>query len=299
MNRILKWIGAVVGVLLLFLLGVFVVAALTPPESDPPIDIANHGAGSNSVEPAYSGLQRAFPATNEPADNPLTPEKVTLGQALFFDPVLSEDNEMACATCHHPDLGFSDGLPTAAGLDGAALARNTPGLWNVAYEQHLFRDGRVDSLEDQALIPLTHPGEMAVGDLEQMAAELAAIPEYVALFDAAFGGGAAAVNPANTARALAAFQRTLISNDAPFDRYAAGQFDALSPKQRRGLAIFRSGATRCFECHSAPTFASDTFRVVGVDSADPGRAAVAEDGVYGAFKVPSLRNAALQCPLYA
>jgi parallel beta-helix repeat protein len=296
MNRTLKWIGAVVGVLSLLLLGGFIVAGVTPPESDPPINMSDHGAGSNSVEPAYSGLLRAFPATNEPANNPLTPQKVALGQALFFDPVLSENNEMACATCHHPDLGFSDGLPTAAGLDGAALARNTPGLWNVAYEQHLFRDGRLDSLEDQALIPLTHPGEMAVGDLEQMAAELEAIPEYVALFDEAFSGGPAAVTPENTARALAAFQRTLISDDAPFDRYAAGQFDALTPQQRRGLAIFRSGATRCFECHGAPTFASDTFRVVGVNSDDPGRATIADDGVFGAFKVPSLRNAALSAP---
>lgn len=296
MNRILKWIGVVIGVLLLLLLVGFVVAAFTPPESDPPIDMSNHGAGSNSVEPAYSGLQRAFPAVNETADNPQTAEKVALGQALFFDPLLSGNDEMACATCHHPDLGFSDGLPTAAGLNGTALERNTPTLWNVAYEQHLFRDGRVTSLEDQAQVPLTHPGEMAVGDLNEMAAELAGVPAYVDLFDAAFGGGAAAVTPENTSRALAAFQRTLISDDAPFDRYAAGQFDALTPQQRRGLAIFRSGATRCFECHSAPTFAGDTFRVVGVDSDDPGRAAVAEDGVFGAFKVPTLRNIALSAP---
>src|SRR5690606_5276129 len=149
---------------------------------------------------------------------------------------------------------------------------------------------------DQALVPLTHADEMGVGDTAAMAAELAANPEYVALFDAAFGGGAAVITPENVAHALAAFQRTLISDDSPFDRYAAGDFDALTAQQRRGLTLFRSGATRCFECHGAPTFASDTFRVIGVPSDDPGRAGVTDDGVFGAFKVPTLRNIALSAP---
>jgi cytochrome c peroxidase len=292
----MKWIAGIVGAILAVLLAGFAAAALTPPQSDPPLDMDNHGAGSSSVAPANSGLQRAFPASNEPADNPTTPEKVRLGHLLFFDPVLSENNDLSCAGCHHPDLGFSDGRAVPVGPTGRALARNAPSLWNVAYSNHLFWDGRVESLEDQALVPLMHPDEMAVSDPGAMAAEIAAIPDYAALFDAAFGGGADAVTAENISRALAAFQRTLISNDAPFDRYAAGEFDALTPQQRRGLAIFRSGATRCFECHSAPTFGSDTFRVIGLPSDDPGRAAVADDGVFGAFKVPSLRNIALSAP---
>ena len=296
MRKVLKIIGIVIGVIVALVMLAFTTAASVPVIKDPPVDLNNHGAGSSSVEPAYSGLLREYPPTNEPADNPTTAEKAELGRLLFFDPILSENNDIACATCHHPDLGFSDGRPTAVGMTGAALARNAPTLWNAAYVQSLFWDGRTDSLEDQALVPLTHADEMGVGDPATMAAELSANPEYVALFDAAFGGGAAAVTPENTTRALAAFQRTLISDDAPFDRYAAGDFDALTPQQRRGLAIFRSGATRCFECHGAPTFASDTFRVVGLPSEDPGRAGVTDSGVFGAFKVPTLRNIALSAP---
>ena len=296
MRKVIKVIGIIVGVIVALVLLAFTTAASVPVIKDPPVDMNNHGAGSSSVEPAYSGLLRAFPATNEPADNPTTPERAELGRMLFFDPVLSENNDIACATCHHPDLGFSDGRPTSVGMTGVDLPRNALTLWNAAYVQSLFWDGRTNSLEDQALVPLTHADEMGVGDTAVMAAELAAMPEYVALFDAAFGGGAAAVTPENAARALAAFQRTLITNDAPFDRYAAGDFDALTSQQRRGLALFRSGALRCFECHGAPAFASDTFRVVGLDSDDPGRAAVADDGVFGAFKVPTLRNIALSAP---
>lgn len=296
MRKLGKIIGIIFGVVAALLLVAFVVGAAVPLPTDPQVDMANHGAGSSSVQPAYTGLQREYPPGNEPADNPTTPEKAELGRILFFDPVLSQNNDVACATCHHPDYGFSDGRATSMGTSGVELARNALTLWDVAYVKSLFWDGRVDNLEDQALVPLTHADEMAVADPAAMAAELAAIPEYVALFDAAFGGGAAAVTADNTARALAAFQRTLISDDAPFDRYAAGDFDALTTQQRRGLALFRSGALRCFECHGAPTFASDTFRVIGVDSEDPGRAGVVPDGLFGAFKVPTLRNIALSAP---
>ncbi|MCO5243155.1 MAG: right-handed parallel beta-helix repeat-containing protein [Anaerolineae bacterium] len=295
MPRVLKIIGVIALINVIVLVLLLVVAAIMPEPADPPIDMANHGAGSSSVEPSYSGLQRAWPASNEPADNPTTPEKAALGKLLFFDPLLSENNNMACATCHHPDLGFGDGQPVASGPSGP-LTRNTPTLWNVDYVQKLFWDGRMDSLESQVNFPLTHPNEMGVSDIAALEAELRANPEYVALFDAAFGGGEQAVTTDNMARALAAFQRTLLSQNSQFDRYAAGNFDALTPQQRRGLALFRSGATRCFECHGAPTFASDTFRVVGVPSDDPGRAGVTPDGQQGAFKVPTLRNIALTAP---
>jgi parallel beta-helix repeat protein len=296
MSRIGKWIVGIIGAVVLLLVVVFAVAAVMPPKADPPIDMAAHGAGSSSVDPGTSGLQREFPPLNEPADNPTTAEKAELGRLLFFDPILSENNDLACASCHHPDLGFSDGRATAAGANGIDLSRNTMSLWNVAYATRLFWDGRAATLEDQASVPLTHPDEMGVGDVSEMVAELQAIPDYAERFGAAFGGGAEAITADNVNRALAAFQRTLISNDSPFDRYAAGEFDALTAQQRRGLALFRSGATRCFECHSAPTFASDTFRVIGVPSDDPGRSAVAGDAQTGAFRVPSLRNIALTAP---
>lgn len=296
MRSILRWLVRIVIILIIVLLVVFLVAAFIPLPADPPVNMERHGAGASSVQPSYTGLERAFPPLNEPADNPTTPEKVALGRLLFFDPVLSQNNDIACANCHHPDLGFADGRQHAVGPNGVTLARNTPTLWNVGFAKNLFWDGRLDSLETQVEFPLTHPDEMGVSDTQALIAELRAIPEYVNLFDAAFGGGADSLTQPNVDRALAAFQRTLISDDSPFDRYAEGDLNALTPSQRRGLALFRSGATRCFECHVAPTFASDTFRVIGVAGDDPGRAAVSDDGLFGAFKVPTLRNVALTAP---
>ncbi|MCO5187657.1 MAG: right-handed parallel beta-helix repeat-containing protein [Anaerolineae bacterium] len=291
MRKIIKIVGIIVIIILSLLLVSAVVAAVMPVAADPAVPDAEAGAGARSVLPSYSGLQREFPSQNEPADNPTTPEKVELGRQLFFDPVLSAENDTSCATCHHPDLGFSNGEPVSNPRVGES--RNVPTLWNVGYNQVLFWDGRETSLEAQALVPLTHPDEMAT-DLDTLADELMAIPAYVDLFTAAFGDDAVTVD--NVERALAAFQRSLVSNDSPFDRYAAGEFDALTQQQRRGLGLFRSGATRCFECHSNPTFALDTFRIIGVDSDDPGRAGVADDGAFGAFNVPTLRNIALTGP---
>ncbi len=310
MSWVFKWLKRMVLALLGALAVSTIVAAAIPVPIDslPPPD--RYGAGASGVEPSSSGLQREFPPLNEPADNPTTPEKVALGRLLFFDPILSARNDLTCATCHHPDYGFADGLPRAIGAGGSGvgpdrrggveLRRGTPSLWNVAYARALFWDGRTALLEDQALVPLTHVDEMAA-DPDALVAELRAIPEYVDRFGAAFGGGVGAVTLNNVRRALASFQRALITDDSPFDRYAAGQFDALTPAQRRGLTLFRSAATRCFECHAAPTFASDTFRVVGVPDVpglphDAGRADVAPDGQDGAFKVPSLRNVALTAP---
>ncbi|MCA9995282.1 MAG: right-handed parallel beta-helix repeat-containing protein, partial [Anaerolineales bacterium] len=293
MKTLLKWIVRLGLGLVLLLAAIFLVAAVMPAAADTVPDPADYGAGAKSVQPSSSGLQREFPAINEPADNPTTDDKALLGRLLFFDPVLSQNNDTACASCHNPGLGFSDGKTVAAGPDGTPLARNTPGLWNVGYAQNLFWDGRLDSLEAQVEFPLTHPNEMGVDDTAALVAEIAAIPEYDQLFEAVYNEE---VTLDNIEKSLAAFQRTLISNNSPFDQYAAGNFEALTAQQRRGLALFRSGATRCFECHTAPTFASDTFRVIGVPSDDPGRAGVVGDGLTGAFKVPSLRNIALTAP---
>ena len=283
-----KRIGLTLGLLLL--LGILY-AAFKPLPYDvlPPLE--KWGAGASSVLPAYSGLQREFPALS----GVTTPEQAELGRLLFFDPVLSKNKDLACASCHNPSLGFSDGKQTSQNLQ-----RNSLSLWNVGYATKLFWDGRKASLEEQMQVPLFNEKEMA-NTPEQLVKDLQAIPEYVTLFDKAFGGGKAAVTPENTYAAIAAFERTLISKDAPFDRYAAGQFEALTSQQRRGLNLFRSAATRCFECHAAPTFGSDDFFVTGVpdlssQAHDAGRAAVANDGLDGAFKAPTLRNVALSAP---
>ena len=288
------WIKRIFLILgLLALVGIFYAAfAPLPFDELPPAE--KWGAGASSVLPAYSGLQREFPALN----GDTSPEKAKLGRLLFFDPILSKNQDMSCATCHNPSLGFSDGLQTAKGSDGSSLPRNTPTLWNAGYSTKLFWDGRADSLEAQMSVPLHAENEMAGSDAETVA-RLMKIPEYVELFNKAFGNNAITVENAQTA--IASFERTLVSNNSPFDKYAAGQFDALTSQQRRGLNLFRSAATRCFECHAAPTFGSDDFFVTGSPDLegfqhDEGRAAIASDGQDGAFKAPTLRNVALTGP---
>ncbi|TAK11674.1 MAG: hypothetical protein EPO32_11280 [Anaerolineae bacterium] len=310
MKNVRTWGLRLFGGLVLLLALLLVVAAVKPIPKDQHPGPEAYGAGSVSVQPSNTGLERAFPAIND-MGNSTTPEKIELGRLLFYDPILSAENDMACASCHHPDYGFADGLSQALGrgaggvgperAGGVSLTRNTPSLWNVAYSSALFWDGRVDSLEYQAIVPINHADEMAVGNTEELVSELRAIPEYVTLFEAAFGSGEAAISSENIVRAIAAFERTLLSQDSPFDRYAAGDPDALTPPQRRGLTLFRSAALRCFECHETPTFASDTFRIVGVPDFpglphDAGRAAVVASGDDGAFKVPTLRNIALTAP---
>jgi cytochrome c peroxidase len=235
-----------------------------------------------------------FPPIVAPSDNLTTPARVELGRHLFFDPALSASNAKSCATCHHPDLGFSNGAAVSPPRPGAP-ARNVPALWNVAYNRHLLWDGRSESLEAQAVAPLTLPNEMA-STPQEIEARLRAIPAYVDRFDAAYGGDEQAVTFDNVTRALAAFQRTLLANNSPFDRFVAGDSGALTAQEQRGLALFFSPDMACAECHQPPTFAHETFRVAGVPSEDPGRAGVSPTGVRGAFKVPTLRNVALSAP---
>ena len=286
-KRILQPLG------LLALIGILY-AAFAPLPYDEVLPEEKWGAGASSVLPAYSGLQREFPALN----GETSPEKAELGRMLFFDPILSKNQDMSCATCHNPSLGFSDGLPTAKGSDGNPLPRNSISLWNAGYETSLFWDGRAPTLEEQMSVPLHADNEMAGSDQDTIS-RLKVIPAYVDQFDKAYGADSVTIE--NVQSAIAAFERTLVSNNSPFDKYAAGQFDALTAQQRRGLNLFRSAATRCFECHAAPTFSNDNFSVTGVpdldgQAHDAGRAAIASDGNDGAFKSPTLRNVALSAP---
>jgi cytochrome c peroxidase len=269
--------------------------------------------GNDSPEPA-TGLQKPFPDIIQPDDNPTTPEKVELGRLLFFDPILSDDNTMSCAHCHHPDLGFSDGLPRSRGRGaqgagtqrrgGIELTRGAPTLWNALYNHRQFWDGRAADLEEQARMVITTPEEVNA-DPDKLVRELKAIPEYRRLFDRAFGGeNGSAITFSNIAKAIAAFERTLVSFNSRFDRYAAGDGDALTPQEKRGLKLFLSPKTRCNECHGLPTFANRDFKVIGVpdppDGPPDGHKAGAESGrgggPNGAFKIPTLRNIALTAP---
>jgi parallel beta-helix repeat protein len=239
-------------------------------------------------------------------------ERAELGRLLFFDPILSGANDISCATCHHPDLGFTDGRGLSMGKGGHGLGpgraggsvvrRGAPTLWNASYNHLQFWDGRAPDLEEQAKGPITSDIEMNE-NAETLVKELKAIPEYAKAFDAAFGGNdGSAVTMDNTVKAIAAFERKLTANNAPFDRYVSGDHNALTPAQVRGFNLFRSGRSRCFECHGLPTFANRDFKIIGVPEADPanpdyGRFEVTkgEGNKYG-FKVPTLRNVVLNAP---
>ena len=261
------------------------------------------------------GLDRPFPEAVERPENPLSAERVELGRLLYFDPLLSGDNTLSCAHCHHPDLGLADGRARSMGRGGRGvgpereggevLRRNAPTVWNSLYNHLQFWDGRARDLEDQAAKPIRDPAEMNQDPVE-LVTELEAIPEYRELFAEAFGpgaGGGSAIDFERVTFAIAAFERTLVSSRSAFDRYARGDRYALDESERRGLNLFRSLRTRCFECHNLPTFSNPDFKVIGVPDAedlsepDLGRAEIAGGDAYrGAFKVPTLRNVALTAP---
>ena len=252
-------------------------------------------------------IDRPFPAMIGSARE-VSDELIELGRLLFFDPVLSGDNKTSCAHCHHPDHGFTDRRETGMGFGGegvgparsggVVLGRNTPTLWNAAFNHRQFWDGRAADLEEQAEGPITPPEEMGQ-DPAELARELEAIPEYVERFAVTFGGGG--IDLKRVTRAIATFERTLISRNSAYDRYAKGDRSALTEEERRGLASFRSLRSRCFECHNLPTFANPEFKVVGVppedgEEPDRGRGEITGAAYDHAFKVPTLRNVALTAP---
>jgi len=294
------------GVVVAFPTAAVLALGLWPFEADGPPP----GVVSNS--PGDGGLRRPFPKMAIRPGHEVTAERVALGRLLYFDPVLSGGNDLSCATCHHPDLGLTDGRGLSMGKGGKGLGperaggtqvrRGAPTVWNAAFNHRQFWDGRAEDLEDQARFPITSAEEMAQ-DPDELVRELQAIPEYVRLFDAAYGGkGGSAVTFANVTGAVAAFERTLVSDASPFDRYRLGDATALGPAERRGLVLFRSLKTRCFECHGFPTLANPDFKVIGVpdlpgQKEDRGRAEAGGGPAYErAFKVPTLRNVALTAP---
>ncbi len=232
-----------------------------------------------------------------PEDNPLTSEKVALGRRLFFDPMLSRDYTLSCASCHDFRRAFSDGRAIAIGVSGRRGTRNAPALLNRVYGSAQFWDGRAGSLEEQALQPIQNPKEFDM-TLEEVIARLSHDSEYPALFQAAFGRE---VNAQDLARALASYVRTILSGDAPMDRYGNGERNALSEQARAGLRLFQ-GKANCTACHLGPSFSDEQFHNTGVawrEAAllDPGRFAVTgKEADRGAFKTPTLREVARTAP---
>jgi len=199
-----------------------------------------------------------------PRNNPMTAAKIDLGRKLFFDPRLSADGRISCASCHDPKLAFTDGRATASGIAGRLGARNSPTLLNAMFNTGQFWDGRADRLEDQAVQPLVNLLEMGNGSYDEVVNRLRAIPEYRADFRSVFGSEA---RIEFVGLALAAYERTLVSGDAPLDRFIAGDQNAIGEAAKRGFALFR-GRARCSRCHTfsdaLPFFTDFNYHNTGV-----------------------------------
>ena len=229
-----------------------------------------------------------------PADNPYTFEKVVLGKKLYFDTRLSKANLLSCASCHSPSYGWSDGQPTGVGHLMNRLKRRSPTIINAAFGVIFMWDGRADSLEEQALGPIQAEVEMAM-PLDELLSRLKAIKEYPPLFEAAFPGEG--ITAKGIARAIATYERTVISGRAPFDAWIEGDERAVSDAAKRGFALFNTKA-QCNECHSGWNFTDDSFHDIGLASTDIGRGEFLTEVVKSqhAFKTPGLREITHRAP---
>ncbi|WP_144392909.1 cytochrome-c peroxidase [Pleionea sediminis] len=228
-----------------------------------------------------------------PYGEPPSEAEVELGKKLFFDPRLSVNESQSCATCHNPDLGFSDGVKFSFGANGKKLERHTPHLYNLAWNVIFAWDGRDMTLEEQALGPIESKAEMGMS-LTILPQRLGSIPGYKKLFKEVYNSEE--ITAELVTQAIAAFERTIISNNSPFDKYIAGDKNAMSPAAIRGLELFK-GKARCTECHDGENFTDNSFHNLGIKGDDPGRAKIInDDSLFGAFKTPGLRNIALSPP---
>jgi len=245
-------------------------------------------AGSSAAD--VPPVPRGLPPVPVPLDNPLSAAKIELGKQLYFDRRLSGDNTVSCADCHDPAKGWSNAENFATGVRGQKGGRNAPTIINSAYFPLQFWDGRSELLEGQALGPIQNPIEMD-HKIEDCVKKLNGIAGYKKQFQAVFQSDA---TPDAVAKAIAAFERTVLSGDAPYDRYQEGDKSALTKPAERGMELF-FGKARCSACHSGPNFSDAAFHNIGVgmDKKEPdeGRKVVSKlEGDRGAFKTPGLRD---------
>jgi cytochrome c peroxidase len=261
-------------------------------------------ASSVSVAFAAEALPTTAPA---PADNPTTPAKVELGKMLYHDPRLSSTGTVSCASCHNTMLGGEDNRPVAMGVNGQTGGRSAPTVWNAAFNKVQFWDGRAESLEAQAAGPVTNPIEMGMKSWDEVVARLETIEGYKKAFADAFGGNAISKDTAT--KAIAAYERTLITPNSPYDKYVNGDKTAMTAQQVRGMN--KAVELGCTSCHSGPAFnGAGMFQKFPMHSngmylakyhfnKDMGVATVTnkqEDEHL--FKVPTLRNIALTAPYF-
>lgn len=249
-------------------------------------------AGDSEAPKAPKGLA----PLKTPDDNPLTQAKIDLGKQLFFDPRLSTDNMVSCASCHDPAKGWSNGERFATGVRGQKGGRSAPTIINSAYQTFQFWDGRAHLLEGQALGPIQNPIEMDL-KLDALCEKLNKIPGYRKQFQEVFGTDA---NPEGIAKAIASFERTVLSGDAPYDQFKAGDEKALSEAAQRGMKVF-FGRAHCSACHQGSNFTDGAFHNIGVgmDDSSPDLGRMAEtrlQGDRGSFKTPTLREIARTAP---
>ncbi len=273
--------------------------------------LALAGATTIAVAEEWQALPDKAP---DPADNPTTPEKVELGKVLYHDPRLSSSGTVSCASCHNVMAGGEDNRGGSVGVKAQVGGRSSPTVWNAAFNATQFWDGRAASLEAQAKGPVTNPIEMGMKSWDDVVVRLKAIPGYADLFAKAFTG-ADAISADNAVKAIAAYERTLITPNSAYDKYAKGDSKALNEQQLRGLQTFAE--TGCGACHSGPGFngsqngqgAGDYIKFPGIEngaleaqygfSKDLGRYEVTKNEAdKHLFKVPTLRNIALTAPYF-
>jgi len=239
-----------------------------------------------------------LPEMKHPADNPWSKEKEELGKMLYFDPRLSGSNWISCMTCHNPGLGWGDGLPRTIGHGQKELGRHSPTIINSGYFELQFWDGRAKSLEEQAVGPIGSQVEMKQ-DMKALEKELAAIPGYVRLFKKVFPKEG--ISETTIAKAIGTFERSVVSKNAPYDKYFAGDKTAMSASALNGMKLF-FGKAKCSICHNGPAFTDSGFHNIGVKQHGPlkedlGRYNVTkEDFDKGAFKTPGLRHITRSAP---
>ncbi len=258
----------------------------------------------------------ALPATPPiPADNPQSSEKVELGKMLFFDPRLSEHGTLSCNSCHNVMAGGDDNRPNSIGMHDARGGRSAPTVWNAAYQSVQFWDGRAPSLEAQAKGPITNPIEMGMSSAEVALQRLREIPAYLPFFKRAFPESQQPITIDNVARAIAAYERTLVTPDTPYDRYVRGDRSALSAQQVRGMQTFAE--LGCTACHSGanfsgpampagqafamkfPTYPGSAYDEKYALLADTGREALTnQESDRHMWRVPTLRNISFTAPYF-
>jgi cytochrome c peroxidase len=267
--------------------------ALTLIAFRPAAPIARAERATASLASLKAGFARPTFVPRPPGAIP-TPAMIALGERLFNDKAMSSTGTIACSSCHDPKLSFTDGEPTGKGVTGKRLARHTPTLWNVAFSPLLFWDGRAKSLEDQIHFPVEHPDEMGA-TLDKGAARFAQDESYRRAFAEAFPA-APALSVASIASALAAYERTLVSPPTRFDRWVAGDADALGSSEIQGFRLF-TGRAQCSRCHSGFAFADFNFYDIGLPGTDKGRGKEVDlPAANFAFKTPTLRELAWTAP---